>query len=150
MTQPDQDVLADLVSVTLIYDPALGSPPETQSLGGQAIALPSALFPLPQRGTLLGQPGFSRQSVVDDPNSSDPTMTIVRWEWVMLGATDPIDTFVDSLTGRPGWVVPASRAVMKTMVQRLFSQGISRAAIAQQVPQLYAAIAAEVRAEGTT
>lgn len=147
MTQPDQDVLADLVSVTLIYDASLGSPPETQPFGGKAVAVPPSAIPLPQRGVLLGQPGFSRQQVVPDP--ANPDATIVRWEWVMQGATDPVDTFVDSLTGRPGWVVPASRAVMKTLVQRLFSAGIPRATIAQQVPLMFDAIAAEVRAEST-
>jgi hypothetical protein len=69
------------------------------------------------------------------------------WEWVLTGDIDPVDQFVDSLTGRPGWLVPGSRAVLKTMVQRLFSAGIPRATIATQVPQMYQAVAAEVLAE---
>lgn len=152
MTQPERsdstdtaNVLADLVDVTLIWDAALGSPAGKQALGGRTIGVPKSAIPLPLRGVFLGEPGFGRQQTVTDPG--DPAQTIVRWEWVLQGGTDPVDVFVDSLTGRPGWVVPQSRAVLKLMIQRLFSAGIPRATIAQQIPQLYAAIAAEVRAE---
>ena len=126
--------LSELIPVLLVYDAALGSPPETQSWGGRIIMVPPEMIPLPQRGEIWGQRGFSRQGAQ-------------MWEWVMVGDTDPVDQFVDSLTGRPGWVVPASRAVMKTMVQRLFSAGIPRNTIATQVPQMYQAVAAEVLAE---
>ncbi len=127
-------VLSELVPVLLVYDPALGSPPETQSWGGRIIMVPPEMIPLPQRGEIWGQRGFSRQG---------STM----WEWVMVGDTDPVDQFVDSLTGRPGWPVPASRAVLKLLVQRLYSAGIPRNTIATQVPQMYQAVAAEVIAE---
>jgi hypothetical protein len=137
--------LSDLVEVTFIYDPALGSPTSTQALGGKVIGVPSTSIPLPLRGKLLGQPGFGRQMVVPDPQ--DPASTIHRWEWVLQGGTDPVDTFIDSLTGRGGWVNVQARTVVKTLVQRLFSAGISRTTIQTQVPQLYQAIAAEVRAQ---
>lgn len=140
-----QHVLGDLVDVTFVYDPGLGSPPETQPLGGKVIAVPPTVLPLPQRGTLLGQAGFGRQQAVADP--LNPGSTVVRWEWVLQGATDPVDPFVDALTGRPGWLVPASRATVKLLIQRLYSAGIPRATIQSQVPQLYQAIAAEIRAE---
>lgn len=126
--------LADLTPVTLIYDAAAGSPVETQPWGGRIIMVPPEMIPLPQRGKLYGQAGFSRQNAG-------------AWEWVMVGDTDPVDQFIDSLTGRPGWLVPSARAVMKLLVQRLFSAGIPRATIATQVPQLYQAVAAEVLAE---
>jgi hypothetical protein len=138
--------LADLVEVTFIYDPALGSPIEAQSLGGKQYGIPRGNIPLPRRGVLLGQPGYGRQStvLVGTPN---PDTTVVRWEWVLQGATDPVDAFIDNLTGRGGWVVPSSRAVLKLLVQRLFTAGIPRATITSQVPQMYQAVAAEVRAE---
>lgn len=142
------DVIADLVEVTFVYDPALGSPIETQPLGGKQYGLPKAAYPLPKRGVLLGQPGFGRQQTVPDPSSTTvPPATMVRWEWVLQGSVDPVDAFVDSLTGRGMWVVAASRTVVKTMIQRLFSAGIPRSTIQNQMPQLYQAIAAEVRAE---
>lgn len=127
--------LDDLVPVTLIYDPASGSPANTQPWGGRVLLLPPEMIPLPVRGKLFGQSGWSRQGVDG------------AWEWVMIGDTDPVDQFVDSLTGRPGWLVPSARAVLKTLVQRLFSAGIPRNTIATQVPQMYQAVAAEVIAE---
>jgi hypothetical protein len=140
-----EDVLATLTDVTLIYDAALGSPPETQPLGGKVVAVPRAAIPLPKRGQLYGQQGFGRQQVVSDP--LNPGGTMVRWEWVMTGGTDQIDAFVDSLTGRGSWVNAGSRATVKLMVQRLFSAGISRNTIVTQIPQFYGAVAAEVVAE---
>lgn len=143
-----EDTVADLVSVTFIYDPALGSPVETQPLGGRTVAVPKSAIPLPKRGSLLGQQGFGRQAVVADPTSPEtPPATMIRWEWVLQGGTDPVDLFVDNLTGRPGWLIPASRATIKTLVQRLFSAGIPRSTIVNQVPLMYQAVAAEVRAE---
>jgi hypothetical protein len=126
--------LGELIPVLLVYDVALGSPIETQPWGGRIIMVPPEMIPLPQRGEIWGQRGFSRQGAT-------------MWEWVMVGDTDPVDQFVDSLTGRPGWLVPGARLVMKTLVQRLFSAGIPRATIAAQVPQMYQAVAAEVVAE---
>lgn len=125
----------DLVEVTFIHDPALGSPPELASLGGKVFGVPPERIPLPARGKLLGQRGYSRQT----PGGA--------WEWVLQGDTDPVDQFVDALTGRPGWLVPDSRTVVVTMIKRMFSAGIPRATIQNQVPQFYAAIAAEIRAE---
>jgi len=81
----------DLIAVTLIYDAALGSPVETQPLGGRILLVPPDVFPLPVRGVVYGQPGFSRQAGTG-------------WKWVMQGNVDPVDTFVDSITGKPyGW-----------------------------------------------
>jgi hypothetical protein len=151
VSQPQNDpqtaaaVVADMQTVTFIYDTALGSPIETQALGGKEYGLPPSAFPLPRRGTLLGQAGFGRQATVADP--VNPGSTMVRWEWVLQGGTDPVDTFVDNLTGKGGWTVPGSRATVKLMIQRLFSAGIPRSTIASQIPQFYNAVAAEVRAE---
>lgn len=147
MTQPVPLALADLVEVTLIYDPTLGSPAETQALGGRVLALPPSLFPLPQQGVLLGLRGFGRQQVVAAPTPQNPDATRLRWEWVLQGDVDPMDQFVDQLTGRPGWLVPASRATTKLSLQRLLAAGVPRTGLAQQFPLLYQAIAAEVRAE---
>jgi hypothetical protein len=83
---------------------------------------------------VLGQPGFSRQNGQ-------------AWEWVMGGTTDPVAQFVDSLTGKGGWLNQTSRTVLMTLVQRLYSAGIPRNTIATQVPQMYQAVAAEVLAE---
>lgn len=128
--------LDQLVPVKLIYDAALGSPPETAAYANVIVMVPPDLTPLPQRGRLLGQPGFSRQNQVTQ-----------AWEWVLQGDTDPVDQFVDSLTGRPGWVNTQSRAAVKLMIQRLFSAGIPRTTIQTQIPQFYQAVAAEVQAE---
>lgn len=141
------DNIADMVDVTFIYDPALGSPKDTEKWGGRVIGLPRTSFPLPIRGILLGQPGFGRQQTVAAPTPEASDATTVRWEWVMQGATDPVDAFVDSLTGKGMWTLTASRTVVMTLVQRLFSAGIPRTTIQNQVPQLYRAIAAEIRAE---
>jgi hypothetical protein len=128
--------LSELVQVTLIYDPTLGSTPDLAPLSGKVIAVNPDMIPLPLRGTFLGQPGYSRQGASG-------------WEWVLQGATDPVDAFVDSLTGKGGWTNSASRATVKLMIQRLFSAGISRTTIATQIPPFYQAIAAEVVAEQT-
>lgn len=130
----DQLDVNQLVTVTFVYDAALGSPADTQVLGGRVVAVPPAYIPLPVRGRFLGQPGYSRQAGG-------------AWEWVLQGDVDPVDAFVDSLTGRGSWLVPQSRAVIKLLIQRLFSAGIPRSTIATQVPQMYAAVAAEIRAE---
>jgi hypothetical protein len=127
-------VLADLIQVTFIYDTTLGSPIETQPLGGKVVAVPPTYIPLPDRGTLLGQPGFSRQ-------------TATAWEWVMQGANDPLDQFVDSLTGLGFWVLPASRTIMKSLCQAMFNRGFTKAQIQTQMPQLYQAIINEKAAE---
>jgi hypothetical protein len=126
--------LGTLVQVTFIYDATLGSPIESQPDGGKIVAVPRDQIPLPARGVFLGQAGFSRQPAG-------------AWEWVMQGDTDPLDAFVDSLTGKGAWTLPASRTVMKSMCQALYRQGFTRTQIQNQVPQLYQAIAAEVRAE---
>jgi hypothetical protein len=134
MTQSDGDNLSNLVPVTFIYDAALGSPIETQPYGGKVVAVSRNEIPLPRRGKFLGQNGFSRQ-------------TAGAWEWVMQGDVDPVDQFVDSLTGKGGWINQQSRTVIKTLVQRLFSAGIPRGTINTQVPQMYQAVAAEIIAE---
>lgn len=135
-TIEDTDV-SDLVPVTLIWDAALGSPadPDLQDRGGDVVSVPPSRIPLPARGTLFGLRGYSRQG------------NFGAWEWVLQGDVDPVDGFVDSLTGRGGWMVPASRAAIKTMVQRLYTAGIPRNTIVTQMPQVYQAIAVEVRAE---
>lgn len=129
-----QPGIVDLVTVTLVWDAALGSPAELQTYGGRIVAVPPSYLPLPPRGTLFGLKGFSRQ-------------TSGAWEWVLQGDVDPVDAFVDGLTGHGGWTNPTSRATVKLMITRLFSAGIPRATIASQIPQFYNAIAAEVVAE---
>lgn len=126
--------LNNLVQVTFIYDTTLGSPIESQPFGGKVVAVSKDQIPLPKRGTFLGQPGFSRQ-----PSGA--------WEWVMQGDSDPMDAFIDSLTGRGAWTVPASRATVKQMVQALLNRGFTRTQLQNQVPSLYSAISAEVLAE---
>jgi hypothetical protein len=132
--------LSDLVEVTLIYDAALGSPADTQQHNGKVVAVDREQIPLPREGTFLGLPGLGRQATVN---------SVVRWEWVMLSATpgDVLDQFLDGLTGRADWTVPASRATVRTVVLALLSRGFTRSQININMPQLYAAIAAEVRAE---
>jgi hypothetical protein len=125
-----------LVPVTLIYDPTQ-SPPDTQPLGGQVILTPPEHIPLPATGSFYGQPGYSRQQAG-------------AWEWVMSAASatgGQLDVFVDSLTGRPGWVNPDSRATMKTAAQRLLKEGLPKALIQQMLPAVYSAVKTEVVAE---
>lgn len=128
------ETIADLVPVVMIYDVSLGSPPESQPYANQVLLLPPEFFPLPDRGVVLGQPGFSRQASA-------------QWQWVMTGITDPVDQFVDSLTGRGAWTNQSARTVVKTMVQRLFTAGIPRSTISSQLPAFYQAVATEVLAE---
>lgn len=128
------DSLADLIQVTFIYDASLGSPIESQPDGGKVVAVSKDQIPLPQRGEFLGRAGFSRQPAG-------------AWEWVMQGDTDPLDAFVDSLTGRGAWTLAASRTTVKSMCQALYRNGFTRTQIQNQMPQLYQAIAAEVKAE---
>lgn len=134
--------LDELVEVTLIHDASLGSAPETASLNGKVIAVPKEVIPLPRKGSLVGLPGFGRQTVIAGG--------ALRWEWVLQGGTDPLDAFVDSLTGRGGWLLPASRTTVKDMCQALFNKGFTRTQIQNQMPQVYSAIAAEVTAEAAT
>jgi hypothetical protein len=128
--------VADYVPVTFIWDTTLGSPndPTLQALGGKQFLVPPDQIPLPTRGRLVGVGGYSRQ-------------TAGAWEWVIQGDVDQVDVFVDSLTGRGGWLVPASRQAVKLMIQRMFSAGIPRNTIATQVPQFYQAVVAEIQAE---
>lgn len=149
-TAVDEDGVEDLVEVTFIYDAALGSPENTQPLHNTKYGVPRNKIPLPKRGVLFGQPGFGRQAVVPDPTAqaAPPTVaTMVRWEWVLQGGTDPVDAFVDSLTGKGGWTLPASREIVETMVRRLYTAGIPRGTITSQVPPFVQAIMAEARAE---
>jgi hypothetical protein len=137
VAQPNRDQysVADLVQVTVVWDASLGSPTELEGYNGAVVAVPPAYFPLPDRGTLFGVKGYSRKV-------GDGT-----WQWILQGDVDPVDAFVDSLTGRPGWVSAPSRAVVKTMIQRLFSAGIPRETIVTQIPQFVQAIVAEYVAE---
>lgn len=139
VTQPnlDQFDVGDLVQVTMVWDAALGSPPELQAFGGKVVAVPPNFFPLPARGTLFGVRGYSR-------HNGDGT-----WDWILQGDIDPVDSFVDSLTGLGGWSNQTSRATVKLMLQRLFSAGIPRNTIATQIPQFVQAVKAEVLAEQT-
>ncbi len=137
----------DLVEVTFIYDPDLGSPKSAEKHGGKRFGLPKSRIPPPRRGVLFGQPGYSRQRVVPDPTPDLPDNTTVRWEWVLQGEVDPVDEFVDGLTGRPGWVLPQSRQVIVGWVRRLFEEGIPRRTIEREVPRMFAAVANEIRAE---
>lgn len=129
------DDLASLVQVTFVYDATLGSVIEQQPLGGTKVGVPASCIPLPQRGTLLGQSGFSRQPAG-------------AWEWVMTGGgtSDPFDAFLDSLPAGGVWKVPASRATVKSLVLALQNKGFTRNQIQTQVPQLYSAIATEALA----
>lgn len=138
MTSPTNEVggsIDDLVMVTFIYDPALGSPTEYAQYANVNVAVPKEVIPLPARGKLLGLGGYSRQ------------VGGGAWQWVLQGETDPVDQFVNGLTGKGGWTNPASKQVIVLLVQRLFSAGIPRNTIAAQVPQMYNAVAAEVIAE---
>ena len=128
----------ELVAVTLIYDVSLGSPIEYVNDGNKQIGIPKDQIPLPNRGVFITWPGFSRQTVVGG---------LLRWEWVMQGETDPLDSFVDSLTGRGGWTVAASRTTIKNLCQTLFKQGFTRTQIQNQMPNVYGAIAAEENAQ---
>jgi hypothetical protein len=130
----DTTTIDDLVMVTFIYDPALGSPPEYAQYANVNVAVPKEVVPLPARGQLLGLGGYSRQ-------------VGGAWQWVLQGDTDPVNQFVDSLTGKGGWTNQQARTVIVTLVQRLFSAGIPRSTISAQVPQMYQAVAAEVLAE---
>jgi hypothetical protein len=138
MTSPTGDTggttINDLVMVTFIYDPALGSPAEYAQYANINVAVPKDVIPLPARGKLLGLGGYSRQAGG-------------AWQWVLQGDTDPVDQFVNNLTGKGGWTNPTSKAAIVLLVQRLFSAGIPRSTIAAQVPQMYNAVAAEVLAE---
>jgi hypothetical protein len=122
-------------AVTMVWDSTLGSPTELQSYGGQVVLVPPEVLPLPARGSLLGLGGYSR------------TDGSGNWQWVLQGDVDPVDAFVDSLTGKGGWTNPTARATVKTMISRLFSAGIPRTTINAQIPQFYNAVAAEVAAE---
>lgn len=127
--------ISDYQSVAMVWDATLGSPVELQGFGGQVVLVPPEVLPLPARGSLLGLGGYSR------------TDGSGGWQWVLQGDTDPVDAFVDSLTGKGGWSNPTSRAAVKTMVARLFSAGIPRTTIGTAIPQFYNAVAAEVAAE---
>jgi hypothetical protein len=135
----------DMVSVWYIHDPQMGSPPELAHLGNTSVPVPAAAIPLKARGKLYGHRGYSRQRSVETPPASGTFE--MRWEWVLMGDVDPIDQFVDSLTGRPGWILPEARATVKLMIERMFSAGIPRATIRNQVPPFFAAVQAETRAE---
>lgn len=135
MTQPVQPDASQLVRVNVVWDATLGSPPELQAYGGQIVAVPPDYFPLPDRGTLFGVRGYSR-------HNGDGS-----YDWILQGDVDPVDSFIDSLTGKGGWTNQASRASVKSMVQRLFSAGIPRDTIATAIPQFVQAVANEVFAE---
>lgn len=135
MGQPHNEFDAsDLVMIHVIYSPADGSPPDTAQYGGAVVGVPPNYIPLPARGQLFGVNGFSR--MVDG-----------QWQWVLQGAINPVDAFVDSLTGQGGWVVTASRDDIRLLCQQLLGLGIPSGTIAARIPQVYASIAAEIRAE---
>lgn len=129
--------ISELIPVTLIYDPNLGAPIETQPLGGKVLLVPPTLIPPPQRGVLYGQRGYSRQ-------------VGGAWEWVMIGDTDPVEAFVDTLAGGGHWRVAAARADMVLFCQQLLRLGIPSGTIAARIPQIVSSIAAEVQAETAT
>ncbi len=136
--------ITNLIVVRLVWDAAMGSPPEVQSYGGALVAIPPQALPLPVRGRLFGLLGYSRQVVSGGP---------IPWEWVLQGDVDPVDAFVDSLTGRTDpttgrgvWIDQAARAAVKLMVQRLYSAGIPRQTIVDQFPLLFGAVRSEVSA----
>lgn len=131
---PDIDI-SDLTQVTFVWDAALGSPTELSKWSGLVAAVPPEYLPLPDRGVLFGLRGYSR------------TDGAGGLQWVLQGDVDPLDQFVDSLTGRGGWTNLTARTAVKTMIGRLFNAGIPRGTIASQFPQLYAAIAAEITSE---
>jgi acylphosphatase len=135
VTDPNQYSVADLIQVDIVWDASLGSPPELQGYSGAIVAIPPNYFPLPARGTLFGVRGYSR-------NNGDGS-----WSWILQGDVDPVDQFVDSLTGKGRWVNAASRVAVKQMVQQLFSAGISRDTIAASIPAFVQAVASEVFAE---
>lgn len=65
----------------------------------------------------------------------------------MGGTVDPVDQFIDSLTGKGLWLNQTSRTTVKTLAQQLFSAGIPKNTIATRLPQFYNAVAAEILAE---
>jgi hypothetical protein len=136
MTSPMDHTITELIPVRLIWDAGLGSPPELQGYGGILVSVPPEAIPLPSTGSLFGLRGYARQAV-----------GAVPWEWVLQGDVDPVDTFVDQLTGRPGWILADARAGLKTMLMQLFSAGIPRATLAARFPELFNAIKAEILAE---
>jgi hypothetical protein len=125
----------ELTPVLLVWDSTLGSPPELQSRGGLVVAVPPEFMPLPDRGVLVGLGGYARRDGTGG------------WQWVLQGEVDPLDQFVDSLTGLGLWKNQNARTAVKTLISRLFSAGIPRQTIATQFPQVYAAIAAEIASE---
>jgi hypothetical protein len=135
MTSPHNEFDAsELIMVKVIYSPADGSPPELAAYANIIVGVPPSYIPLPARGKLFGVNGFSRQ--VDG-----------AWQWVLQGAINPVESFVDSLTGRGGWLVPAARADIILLCQQLLSQGIPSGTIVTRIPVVYSSIAAEVLAE---
>jgi hypothetical protein len=103
------------------------------------VGIPPSYLPLPTRGTLFGIKGYSRQ--VNDQ--------AWKWEWILQGDADPVDSFVDGLSPAGHWKNLQARDVVKTMIQRLFSAGIPRETIATQIPQFINAIVTEYVAEQT-
>lgn len=137
MTQPsiqDEFSVSDLVRVDVVYSPVDGSPPELAQYGGAIVSVPPSYIPLTPRGTLFGINGFSRQ-------------VNGQWQWVLQGTANPVEAFVDTLTGQGHWDVPASRADLVLLCQQLLGLGIPSGTIAARIPTIYNSIATEVRAE---
>lgn len=139
MTQPNQSpqdefTVSELVRVDVVYSPADGSPPELAQYGGAIVSVPPSYIPLTPRGTLFGIHGFSRQ-------------VNGQWQWVLQGDANPVEAFVDTLTGLGHWVVPASRADIILLCQQLLGLGIPSSTISARIPTVYNSIASEVRAE---
>lgn len=136
MTNVTDQPITNLIPVRLVWDAALGSPPEVQGYGGAIVAVPPEATPLPIRGSLFGLRGYSRQVQPSVP---------IPWEWVLQGDVDPVDQFVDGLTGRPdGWVNQTAREFVKTTLYQLASAGIPRATLAERFPLLFSSIRTEV------
>lgn len=135
MTMPQNEFKAsDLIMVHVIYSPADGSPPETAQYADAIVGVPPNYIPLPARGQLFGVNGYSRQ-------------VNGQWQWVLQGTPNPVNSFVDSLTGLGLWKVTASRDDIRLLCQQLLGLGIPSGTIAARIPQIYASIAAEIRAE---
>lgn len=134
MADPNEFNASDLIMVKVIYSPPDGSPPESAQYANAIVGIPPNYLPLPARGKLFGVNGFSRQ--VEG-----------QWQWVLQGAINPVESFVDGLTGLGHWLVPASRADIILLCQQLLGLGIPSGTIAARIPVIYSSIAAEVLAE---
>jgi hypothetical protein len=96
----------------------------TSAWAGKVVALTDG-YDLPERGSLIGIPGWRRGAAPD-------------LQWVISGPTNIVDQFIDSIPGAGGWRDQVAREGYKTTAQQLANLGVPRTAIRTRLPQLYA------------